>query len=115
MEVIYAEGRPGHLEFYTTETRESVPAGAIIFAICTRTHTVENMDEDLFEAITDQEYFTIKEMVYDAARREAAQGEVRRLTTQSTLEISVTRFFRWLTTSSGAGEVQSLQKNPSNC
>jgi len=115
MEVIYAQGRPGHLEFYTTDTRESVPAGAIVFAVCTDTRTVENMDEDLFEAISDQEYFIVKEMVYEAARREAAQGQVRRLTTESTLEISVTRFLRWLTTSSAAGEAQALQKNPSSC
>jgi hypothetical protein len=115
MEVIYAQGRPGHLDFYITDEQEAVPAGAIIFAVCTATSTIENTDEDLFEAITDQEYFTIKEMVYEACRREAAQAQAKCATTQSTLEISVTRFLRWLTVSPVPAKTASLQKNPSNC
>jgi hypothetical protein len=115
MQVIYAIGRPGYLDFYTTDKREAVPAEAITFAICTATSTIENTDEDLFDAITDQEYFTIKQMVYEATRRETAECQTRRPTTPATLEISVSRFFRWLTKTPTVGEVPSLQKNQSNC
>jgi hypothetical protein len=115
MQVIYAIGRPGHLDFYSDDKREAVPAGAIIFAICTATKTIENTDEDLFDAITDQEYFTMKQMVYEATKCEAIELRARRPTTQSTLEISVNRFFRWLTSAPTAVDAPSLQKNPSNC
>jgi hypothetical protein len=115
MQVIYALGRPGHLDFYTTDKREALPAEAVIFATCTATSTVENTDEDLFQAITDQEYFTIKRMVFEARRREAAMCQTRRPATQSTLEISVSRFFSWLTSTTTVGDVSALRKNPSNC
>lgn len=115
MQVIYAIGRPGHLDFYTNDNREAVPAGAIIFAICTDTKTIENTDEDLFDAITDQEYFTMKQMVYEATKFEADKCRTRSPITQSSLEISVNRFFRWLTSAPTVVDVPSLQKHPSNC
>ena len=92
MQVIYATGRPGHLDFDLAHDRQSVPASAIIFAICMPQRTIENTDEDLFDAITDQEYFTVKAMIYEAMQREAARQPAR-----LTLELSVGRFLRWLT------------------
>jgi hypothetical protein len=115
MQVIYAVGKPGHLDFYVTDRREAVPAGAITFAICTATNTIENVDEDVFDAITDQEYFTIKAMIYEAMRSEAAKCRTRHPAAQSTLEISVSRFLRWLSNSPDGGRSSSLSKHPSNC
>jgi hypothetical protein len=117
MQVIYATGRPGHLNFYTTDKREAVPAEAIVFATCTAMNTIENTDEDLFKAITDQEYFTIKRMVFEARSLEAAECQTKRLANQSTLEISVSRFFSWLTTTTTTtvGDVSPLRKITSNC
>lgn len=115
MEVIYAKGRPGHLDFYSTDKRENVPDGAIIFAVCTAARAIENTDEDLFDSITDQEYFTVQEMIYEATRREAVRCQAERQAAPLILEISVSRFFRWLTNTQTVGNVPSLQKNPSNC
>jgi hypothetical protein len=115
MEVIYAKGRPGQLDFYITERRENVPDDAVIFAVCTETHVIENTDEDLFDAITDQEYFTAQEMIYEATRREALRCQAERQAAPFLLEISVSHFFRWLTNTQTVGHTSSLQKNPSNC
>ena len=74
MELIYAVGRPGHLDFYIATRRADVPADAIIFAVCNAASLMENTDEDLFNAITDQEYFTVQEIIGEARMREAASG-----------------------------------------
>ena len=74
MEFIYAVGRPGHLDFYIAANRADVPADAIIFAVCHAASLTENTDEDLFNAITDQEYFTVQGIIGEARIREAARG-----------------------------------------
>jgi hypothetical protein len=70
LRIVYAINSPRSFEFYLTENRQSVPKGATIFAICTKDHTIENQDEDLFEAIADQEYYTVRRMVAEAERLE---------------------------------------------
>lgn len=71
MKIVYAMCNPRQLDFYLTDRREAVPQGATVFAICTNDRTIENQDEDLFAAITDEEYFTLRRMVNEAERLEA--------------------------------------------
>lgn len=91
MKIVYATCSPRHLEFYLTDKREAVPAGATVFAICTEERTLENQDEDLFSAITDDEYCALKQMVNEAERLEhenrQALGETR---------VSFNQFFGWM-------------------
>ncbi|HWT01939.1 MAG TPA: hypothetical protein VN256_16950 [Pyrinomonadaceae bacterium] len=91
MRIVYATCSPRHLEFFLTDRRESVPAGATVFAICTGDRTLENQDEDLFAAITDDEYQTLRRMVCEAERLEQenrrAPGETR---------VSFNQFFGWM-------------------
>jgi hypothetical protein len=70
LRIVYATNGPRKFEFHLTDNRRSVPKGATIFAICTKDQTIENQDEDLFESITDQEYYTVRRMVADAEQVE---------------------------------------------
>jgi hypothetical protein len=70
LRIVYAIGGPRKFEFQLTDNRRSVPKGATVFAICTKEQTIENQDEDLFESITDQEYYTVRRMVAEAERLE---------------------------------------------
>lgn len=70
MQIVYATGRPRFLEFHLTDKREAVPPPATVFAVCAGGRTIENQDEDLFDAMTDEEYFTLRAMVSEAERLE---------------------------------------------
>lgn len=90
MQVIYATGQPRLLEFAIAEQRQAVPAGAIVFAICDGDRLVSQLDEYLFAAITDEEYYTYMELLRDAVEREKRQLRDRRAAT------TVRRFCNWL-------------------
>lgn len=66
MQVIYATGEPRYLDFAITNNRSAVPSNAILLAICTAEKTMENLDEDLFNALTDEEYYTFRALVFEA-------------------------------------------------
>jgi hypothetical protein len=88
LQIVYATSAPRFLEFYLTDKREAVPAGATVFAICTNNRTIENQDEDFFNAITDEEYYQLKAMINEAERIESE----RKPSTQNLLR----KFFGWL-------------------
>ncbi|MDQ3816882.1 MAG: hypothetical protein M3362_04205 [Acidobacteriota bacterium] len=90
MRVIYATGQPRHLDFAVASRREDVPAGAILFAICTAERTMENLDEELFEAITDEEYYAFRALVIEAEQLERSQTQTR----PSSIKLLLKRFFR---------------------
>lgn len=92
MRVIYATGQPRSLSFAVTQSRKAVPPGAILFAICTAERTIENLDEDLFNAITDEEYYSFRALVNEAEQLEKAGQPMRR----SALELYFDSFFQWL-------------------
>jgi hypothetical protein len=76
MQVIYATGAPRYLDFAVTNNRAAVPSDAILLAICTPERTMENLDEDLFNAITDEEYYTFRALV-NAAEQLIKHGRRR--------------------------------------
>jgi hypothetical protein len=88
LQIVYATSTPRFLEFHMADKREAVPAGSTIFAICTSERTIENQDEDLFNAITDEEYYELKAMIDEAERIETE----RKPLTESPLR----KFFGWL-------------------
>ena len=92
MRVIYATGQPRNLDFAVTDNRAAVPAGAVLFAVCTAERTIENLDEDLFNAITDEEYYSFRALVNESERLEKLRQPMRR----SALELYFEQFFRWL-------------------
>ena len=90
MRFIYAMGQPGRLDFAVTDQRSSVPPHAILLAICTPERTLKNLDEDFFDAMTNEEYYNLSALV----------NEVEELVGQHLSRImakpQVGRFFRWL-------------------
>lgn len=93
MKIVYAMCSPRQFDFYLTDKREAVPSGATVFAICTGERTIENQDEDLFAAITDEEYFTLRAMVNEAETLEAQRHD----TAEPAAGQTITNFFRsWL-------------------
>ncbi len=90
MKIVYAMCSPRQLDFYLTDKREAVPPGATVFAICTNDRTIENQDEDLFAAITDEEYFTLRAMVNEAERLEAQTGSA----SAPSVWQAISKFFR---------------------
>lgn len=99
MQVIYATGRAGYLDFAIVEQRRAVPAGARVFAICKGDRVVSELDELLFAAMSDVEYYD-----YMAVLRVAIEREKRRLRERHPATI-VRRFLNWLSGPSKKGAV----------
>jgi Calx-beta domain/Domain of unknown function (DUF4214) len=92
MHIVYATNSPRFLEFSLAEKRESIPEAATVLAICDGDCTVENQDEVFFNAITDEEYFTLRQTITQAEQLERAREQSRKVSTQSPL----LRFFSYL-------------------
>lgn len=111
MKIVYAMCSPRQLDFYLTDKREDVPTGATMFAICTGERTIENQDGDLFAAITDEEYFTLRAMVNEAEKLEAK----RQHTAAPAIWQAISKFFRRLLAllfGKSAGKRSRLRKFP---
>ena len=90
MQVIYATGEPGYLDFAIVEQRRAVPGGARVFAICKGDRVVSELDEMLFAAISDVDYYN-----YMAVLRQALEREKSRLRERNAATV-VRRFISWL-------------------
>ena len=90
MQVIYATGEPGYLDFAIVEQRRAVPAGARVFAVCNGDRVVSELDERLFAAISDVDYYD-----YMAILREALEREKRRLHERNAATM-VRRLLNWI-------------------
>jgi hypothetical protein len=71
MQLVYATGQRER-EFRIAGAREEVPAGARVYATCTRESAVENVGEVTFQTMTDAEYYELKAKVREARGRAAA-------------------------------------------
>ena len=90
MQVIYATGEPGYLDFAIAEQRRAVPAGAKVFAICNGDRVVSELDERSFAAMSDADYYD-----YMAVLRQALEREKSRLRERNAAS-TVRRFLNWL-------------------
>ncbi len=70
MQFVYATGRPRNMDFAITSRQEAIPSEAIIYATCYGQKAIENIDDDTFSAMTDEEFYTYKSLVQDARRSE---------------------------------------------
>lgn len=71
MRLVYATGQPRFMEFNIASTPDRVPAGARVFAACTADRAEEHLDEQTFGAMSDEEFFTFKQLVYRARQLES--------------------------------------------
>lgn len=70
MHIVYANGQPRSFEFALTAAAAVIPADATIFATCSGDHVAEQLDEQLFAAITDEEFYEFRALVNEALTRE---------------------------------------------
>ena len=63
--VIYATGEPRHFEFAKAEGDKQAPDNAIIFAACDGKRIEEQLDADVFEAMSDGEYYELQSLIGD--------------------------------------------------
>lgn len=63
--VIYATGEPRHFEFAKAEDGKQAPDDATVFAVCDGKRIDERLDADVFEAMSDGEYYELKSLVGD--------------------------------------------------
>ena len=96
MQVIYATGQPQLLEFAIAEECRALPAGATVFAICNGDRVVSQVDDRLFAAISDEEYYSYMALLRDAVKREKRRLRDRNAAT------TMRRFFNWLSGSTAA-------------
>lgn len=90
MQIVYMTGQPRFFEFAIADSLEAVPDGATVVAKSSADGMVEQLDEHLFASMTDEEFFTFREVVQQAARSEDKQRAASSRTTTN----PVRRFFR---------------------
>ena len=70
MHLVIGTGQPANLDF-TIVSGRVIPAGAQIYAIFSGENDFEQFDEHLFNAMTDQEYYSFRALAEEARQREA--------------------------------------------
>jgi hypothetical protein len=65
------------MSFGVTNVLTALPPGAMVYAICDGTSAVERVGEQTYEAMTEREYLTFKQMVNDAYRQELRRSRRR--------------------------------------
>lgn len=74
MQLVYATGYRER-EFQIAGSRGDVPAGARVYATCTKETTVEDVGEVTFQGMSEDEYYSLKAMVREARERAAAEKQ----------------------------------------
>ena len=90
MQLVYATGYRER-EFQIAEGRKAVPAGARVYATCTKESTVEDVGEVTFQGMSEAEYYSLKAMVREARQR--AEAGKRPAPEGSALRSLVARLF----------------------
>ena len=70
MRLVYAIGQLGELRFAIAASRNFVPAGAIIFAICSEDRELTIQDEDLLDGMIEREHTTFQRFLRKAREME---------------------------------------------
>lgn len=71
MHLVIGTGQPRNLDFTIVSGQKTIPAGAQIYAIFSGEYAFEQLDEHLFAAMTDEEYYTFRGLARDARERES--------------------------------------------
>ena len=76
MHLVIGTGQPRYLDFTVVSGRETIPAGWQVYAIFSGAYAAEQLNEDLFDAMTDEEYYTFRAHAREAREREAVNWPV---------------------------------------
>jgi hypothetical protein len=74
MKIVYATGQPRCFEFGTASNRRLVPEDATVFAVIDGERTESRLDEHIFNAMTDEEYYELQGLIYEARQSEFDSG-----------------------------------------
>jgi hypothetical protein len=66
MKIVYATGQPRHFEFAIVSNRIHIPKEATIPAVIDGERTDNQLDEHVFNAIDDQEYYELQKLIHEA-------------------------------------------------
>lgn len=77
MQIVYLTGEPRCYAFAIADDSATLPPGAIVLAESTDHSTIEYLDEHLFKTMTDEEFYTFRELTQRAARRERRRASAR--------------------------------------
>lgn len=95
MQFVYATGQPRNMEFAITSRQDRVPSGATIYATLCGSKAVENLDEQTFNAMSDEEFYTYRSLVQNA--RQGMSAEARGDgNSASAVQKGLHKIFGWL-------------------
>jgi hypothetical protein len=69
--LVIGTGQPRQMDFAIADRREAIPAGWEIYATFSGDYAFAQLDEQLFDAMTDEEFFTFRALADEAREREA--------------------------------------------
>jgi hypothetical protein len=72
MQLVYATGQRER-DFRIAAAGEELPAGARVYATCTKEATAEDVGEVTFQTMTDEEFYALKAQVREARERAARE------------------------------------------
>lgn len=94
MQFVYATGQPRNMEFAITSRQDRVPSGATIYATLCGSKAVENLDEQTFNAMSDEEFYTFRSLVQNARQGETADARDGNLAPAA--QRGLNKIFGWL-------------------
>jgi hypothetical protein len=74
MTLIYATGQPRCYEFATACCQPKLPADAVVLATCEGEHTNSLLDEQIFNRMSDAEYYELQGLISAARQREVGRA-----------------------------------------
>ena len=93
MHLVIGTGQARSLDFTIVSGRDTIPAGARVYAIFSGDYASDQLDEYLFDTMTDEEYYTFRALAQDARALEALGRQAQ---TAAPAESLVGRLRRWL-------------------
>jgi hypothetical protein len=94
LHLVIGTGQPRNLDFNIVSGHETIPADAQVYAIFSGAFVSDQLDEDLFDTMTDEEYYTFRALAQDAREREAES--LRAAEHAARAESLLSKFRRWL-------------------
>ena len=75
MQFVYATGQPRNMEFAVTNRQDRVPSGATIYATLCGSKAVENLDEQTFNAMSDEEFYAYRALIQNARQQQSESAQ----------------------------------------
>jgi hypothetical protein len=91
--LVIGTGQARNLDFTIVSGRDTIPAGARVYAIFSGDYVSDQLDEYLFDTMTDEEYYTFRALAQDAR---ALEAQSRQAQAAAPAESLAGKLRRWL-------------------